>query len=273
MIDQIIHYFSTIPSLHRALILAGGISLFWLVESAIPLFSFSYHKWKHAGVNLFFTFTTILVNFALAFLLVTAGDFVAQKHFGLLYLVALPNWLFMIAGLLLLDLVGAWFIHYIEHKVKWMWKFHMVHHADTHVDTTTANRHHPGESVFRFIFTLIGVLLLGTPIWLVMMYQSMSVVLTQFNHANIRLPEKLDKAISWVLVSPNMHKVHHHYKRPETDTNYGNIFSIWDRLFGTYHYTPMDQIKFGLDVLDNSADENMGYQLGIPFNKNIATDR
>jgi sterol desaturase/sphingolipid hydroxylase (fatty acid hydroxylase superfamily) len=273
MIDQIIHYFSTIPSLHRALILAGGISLFWLVESAIPLFSFSYHKWKHAGVNLFFTFTTILVNFALAFLLVKAGDFVAQKHFGLLYLVALPNWLFMIAGLLLLDLVGAWFIHYIEHKVKWMWKFHMVHHADTHVDTTTANRHHPGESVFRFIFTLIGVLLLGTPIWLVMMYQSLSVVLTQFNHANIRLPEKLDKAISWVLVSPNMHKVHHHYKRPETDTNYGNIFSIWDRLFGTYHYTPMDQIKFGLDVLDNSADENMGYQLGIPFNKNIATDR
>ena len=117
MIDQIIHYFSTIPSLHRALILAGGISLFWLVESAIPLFSFSYHKWKHAGVNLFFTFTTILVNFALAFLLVKAGDFVAQKHFGLLYLVALPNWLFMIAGLLLLDLVGAWFIHYIEHKL------------------------------------------------------------------------------------------------------------------------------------------------------------
>jgi sterol desaturase/sphingolipid hydroxylase (fatty acid hydroxylase superfamily) len=273
MIDQIIHYFSTISSLHRALILAGGISIFWLAESAIPLFLFSYRKWKHAGINLFFTFTTILVNFSLAFLLVKAGDYVVAQRFGLLYLVALPNWLFMIVGLLLLDLVGAWFIHYIEHKVKWMWKFHMVHHADTHVDTTTANRHHPGESVFRFVFTLIGVLLLGTPIWLVMMYQSLSVVLTQFNHANIRLPEQLDKAISWVLVSPNMHKVHHHFKRPETDTNYGNIFSIWDRLFGTYHYTPMDQIKFGLDVLDNNADENMSYQMGIPFNKNISTDR
>jgi hypothetical protein len=79
MIDQIIHYFSTISSLHRALILAGGISIFWLVESAIPLFSFSYHKWKHAGVNLFFTFTTILVNFALAFLLVKAGDYVVYE--------------------------------------------------------------------------------------------------------------------------------------------------------------------------------------------------
>ncbi|MFN5424961.1 MAG: sterol desaturase family protein [Sediminibacterium sp.] len=273
MIESIIQYFSTIPSLHRALILAGGISFFWLAESAIPLFRFSYHKWKHAGVNLFFTATTIVVNFALAFLLVKAGDYVVQNKFGLLYIFPLPNWLFLLAGLLLLDLVGAWLVHYVEHKVKWMWKFHMVHHADTHVDTTTANRHHPGESFFRFIFTLAGVLLLGTPVWLVMIYQSCSVVLTQFNHANIRLPEKLDQVISWVLVSPNMHKVHHHYMRPETDTNYGNIFSVWDRLFGTYHYTPVDQLKYGLDVLDDTTDENMGFQLGIPFNKNIKTDR
>jgi len=242
MIESIIQYFSTIPSLHRALILAGGISFFWLAESAIPLFRFSYHKWKHAGVNLFFTATTIVVNFALAFLLVKAGDYVVQNKFGLLYIFPLPNWLFLLAGLLLLDLVGAWLVHYVEHKVKWMWKFHMVHHADTHVDTTTANRHHPGESFF-------------------------------FNHANIRLPEKLDQVISWVLVSPNMHKVHHHYMRPETDTNYGNIFSVWDRLFGTYHYTPVDQLKYGLDVLDDTTDENMGFQLGIPFNKNIKTDR
>ncbi|MFM7357473.1 MAG: sterol desaturase family protein [Sediminibacterium sp.] len=273
MIDSIIQYFSTISSLHRALILAGGISFFWLAESAIPLFRFSYHKWKHAGINLFFTATTIVVNFALAFLLVRAGDYVAQNKFGLLYLFPLPKWLFLIAGLFLLDLVGAWLVHYVEHKIKWMWKFHMVHHADTHVDTTTANRHHPGESVFRFIFTLGGVVLLGTPIWLVMIYQSFSVVLTQFNHANIRLPEKIDRIISWVLVSPNMHKVHHHFKRPETDTNYGNIFSVWDRLFGTYYYTPVDQLKYGLDVLDDATDENMAFQLGIPFNKNIQTDR
>jgi sterol desaturase/sphingolipid hydroxylase (fatty acid hydroxylase superfamily) len=173
--------------------------------------------------------------------------------------------------LLLLDLVGAYFIHFIEHKIKWMWKFHMVHHADTHVDTTTANRHHPGESVFRAVFTTIGVIICGAPMWLVMLYQSLSAVLSQFNHANMRLPLWLDNAISWVIISPNMHKVHHHYMQPQTDSNYGNIFSIWDRLFGTYNYTPVESLRYGLDVLDDSTDEALNYQMKIPFDNSIKT--
>ena len=272
MLDGIIHYFEHIPSLHRALILAGGISFFWLVESAAPLFSFRYHKWKHALVNLFFTLTTIIVNFAFALLIVKTSYWTIAHHFGIVQWLSLPTGLSLIIGLVLLDFVGAWLIHYIEHKVKWMWKFHMVHHADTHVDTTTANRHHPGESVLRAIFTLIGVFVCGVPMWLVMIYQSLSVVLTQFNHANIRLPLWLDTALSWVIVSPDMHKVHHHYMRPQTDSNYGNIFSFWDRLFGTYNHTPVDQVQYGLDVLDGNQDENIPFQLGVPFNKKIKTD-
>ncbi|MEN9686270.1 MAG: Alkylglycerol monooxygenase [Bacteroidota bacterium] len=272
MIENIINYFEHIPSLHRALILAGGISFFWLAETAIPLFQFKYHKWRHAGVNIFFTFTTILINFSFALGLVKISDWAVAKKFGLLQLTDLPLWLLMLGGLLLLDLVGAYSIHFIEHKIKWMWKFHMVHHADTHVDTTTANRHHPGESVFRAVFTMIGIIVCGAPMWLVMMYQSLSVVLTQFNHANIRLPLWLDNALSWVIVSPNMHKVHHHYMRPQTDSNYGNIFSVWDRLFGTFNDTPVETIVFGLDVLDGSKDEKLNFQLGVPFNKEIKTD-
>jgi sterol desaturase/sphingolipid hydroxylase (fatty acid hydroxylase superfamily) len=179
----------------------------------------------------------------------------------------------MIGGMLLLDLVGAYFIHFIEHKIKWMWKFHMVHHADTYVDTTTANRHHPGESVFRAVFTTIGVLVCGAPMWLVMLYQSMSAVLSQFNHANMRIPLWIDNALSWVIVSPNMHKVHHHYVRPQTDSNYGNIFSIWDRLFGTFNYTPVEQLRYGLDVLEDATHQDLGFQLKIPFDGSIKTDR
>ena len=273
MIEDIIEYFETIPSLHRAIILAGGITFFWMLETAIPVFTFKYNKWKHAGINIFFTITTIIVNFSFALLIVEASDWAVLNDFGLLQLTEMPLWLFMILGLLLLDLVGAWFIHFIEHKIKWMWKFHMVHHADTHVDTTTANRHHPGESVFRAVFTMIGAVICGAPMWLIMMYQSLSVVLTQFNHANIRLPLWLDNAISWILVSPNMHKVHHHYMRPQTDSNYGNIFSIWDRIFGTYNATPVEQIRYGLDVLDDITDEQLGYQLKIPFDASVKTDR
>lgn len=270
--NEVIDYFQHIPSLHRALILAGGITFFWLLESGIPLFRFSYHKWKHAVVNFFFTFTTLLINFGFAILIVLSSDWCINHHFGLLQWINMPLWLEMIAGLLLLDLVGAYTIHLIQHKVKWMWKFHMVHHADTCVDTTTANRHHPGESVFRAVFAIIAVWVTGAPIWLVMLYQSLSVVLSQFNHANIRMPEGLDKPLRYIIVTPNMHRIHHHYLRPETDTNYGNIFSLWDRLFGTYLITDLQKLKYGLDVLDEKNDESIRTMLKLPFDKSIKTD-
>jgi sterol desaturase/sphingolipid hydroxylase (fatty acid hydroxylase superfamily) len=148
----------------------------------------------------------------------------------------------------------------------------MVHHADVYVDTTTANRHHPGESVIRAVFAIIAVFVVGAPMWLVMLYQSMSVVLSQFNHANIKIPRWFDKTIGFIIVSPNMHRVHHHVTRPQTDRNYGNIFSFWDRLLHTYDATEMDKIQYGLDVLDNAKHGDISYQLKVPFNKNITTD-
>jgi sterol desaturase/sphingolipid hydroxylase (fatty acid hydroxylase superfamily) len=272
MLDQMIAYFDTIPSSHRALILAGGITFFWVIEGVIPMLKYDYGKWKHAKLNLIFTLTTIIINFIFASIIVQASDWTVLNHFGLLQMYALPNWVIFLAGMLLLDLVGAYLIHWIEHKVKVLWKFHMVHHADTHVDTTSANRHHPGESVFRAIFTLIGVFICGAPMWIVMIYQSVSALLSQFNHANISLPAKFDKIVSYVIVSPNMHKIHHHEVRPQTDSNYGNIFSIWDRIFGTFQVMELSEIRYGLDVLDGEKDKNMGYQLGLPFNKDIKTD-
>lgn len=270
--NKLIQYFEHIPSLHRTLILAGGITFFWLLESAIPLFGFRYNKWKHAGTNIFFTLTTIIVNFAFAYLLILASGWCINQHFGLLQWISMPLWLQLIAGLLLLDLVGAYSIHLIQHKVKWMWKFHMVHHADTHVDTTTANRHHPGESVFRAVFAIVAVLIVGSPIWMIMFYQTVSAVLSQFNHANIKMPAGLDRILRVIIVTPNMHRIHHHYMRPETDTNYGNIFSFWDRIFGTYHFTDSSNLHYGLDVLQGRKDESIIEQLKVPFDQSVKTD-
>jgi sterol desaturase/sphingolipid hydroxylase (fatty acid hydroxylase superfamily) len=147
-----------------------------------------------------------------------------------------------------------------------MWRFHLIHHTDTWIDTTSANRHHPGESVFRFAFTTLGVLLVGTPMWLVFMYQSISVLLSQFNHANISLPKWLDKLISYVIISPDMHKVHHHYVLPYTNSNYGNIFSIWDRLFGTYMTLNCYKLVYGIDThMDEIENNRIPNLLKIPF--------
>jgi len=266
MIQSIIDYFTQIPSFHRTLILVGGLTIFSLIESAIPLFQLNYKRLKHAGINIFFTLTTILVNFLMAFILVMSSDWAVENSFGIIQFVALPLWAKLIIGLLLLDFIGAWLAHYIEHHVTWMWKFHVVHHTDKHVDTTTANRHHPGESVIRFTFTILATLIVGAPIWLVFLYQSMSVVLSQFNHANIVVPQWLDKLLIIVFCTPDMHRVHHHYKMPYTDSNYGNIFSFWDRIFSTYRRVNNKNLVYGIDSY-NSLEEadDIITMLKIPF--------
>lgn len=267
--ETIINYFQTIPSLHRSLILAGGITFFWLLEWGLPLFSFKYHKWKHALVNFFFTLTTIIINFVLAFLLLDVSDWSQTHNWGILAQLPEKNtWIYALVGLMGLDLIGAYWVHWVEHKVPLMWKFHLIHHSDTHVDTTTANRHHPGESVFRFIFTLLAVFIMGAPVWLIILYQGLSVVLSQFNHANIKLPHFINQVLSTIIVTPNMHHIHHHYKLPQTDTNYGNIFSIWDRIFGTFSVMPQEEIQYGIDTHpEKSAHSNLKRMLKIPFEK------
>lgn len=252
--ETIIHYFENIPSLHRSLILVGGITFFWVLEGVVPLYRGSYAKWKHALPNFFFTATTIVVNFGLAFLLLRTADWVQANNFGLINLINLPLWLYVLLGVMLLDFIGAYMAHWVEHKVKPLWMVHLVHHSDHHVDTTTANRHHPLESVVRFVFTLLGVVIAGAPIGMIMLYQSLSVVTSQLNHANIQLPKRWDLWLSYVIVSPNMHKVHHHYVLPYTDANYGNIFSIWDRMFGTYMYLAPEKIKYGVDVFPDEEE-------------------
>ena len=265
--NEIVSYFSSIPSSHRSLILVGGITIFWLIENAFPLFKFTYKKWHHAGINLFLTFTTILINFSLAFILLKTSDWTIASDFGVLqWLPSIPLWLYVLIGLLLLDLIGAYLVHLIEHKVKFLWRFHLIHHTDTWVDTTSANRHHPGESIIRFVFTTLGVLIVGAPMWLVFMYQTISVVSTQFTHANIALPKKLDTFLSYFIVSPDMHKVHHHYTLPYTDSNYGNIFSVWDRLFGTFMTLSKENIIYGIDTYIKPEENNkLNNLLKIPF--------
>ena len=252
--EWMINYFENIPSTHRSIILIGGITFFWMLEGILPLYHFRYIKWKHALPNFFFTLTTVIINFSLAFFLLFTADWVSTHQFGLLNMIEIPLWLYVIFGVFFLDFIGAYIAHWTEHKIKPLWMVHLVHHSDHHVDTTTANRHHPFESVVRFAFTLLGVFILGTPIGVIMLYQSLSVLMSQLNHANIRLSEMTDRYLSYFIVSPNMHKVHHHYMLPYTDSNYGNIFSIWDRLLGTYMYLTPEKIIYGVDVFPNEKE-------------------
>lgn len=265
--EVIVNFFDNIPTEFRAGILVGGVVIFWVLEGTLPLFRFQYKKVRHAGLNLFFTLTTAIIGFGLASVLLAASDLVADNRFGLLYLIDMPLWAQLTVGVLLLDLIGAYFIHWTEHKVKWMWKFHLVHHSDTTVDVTTGLRHHPGETVFRISFTILAVMVVGAPMWIIMFYQSMSVLFAHITHANINMPRALDRALSWVFITPLMHKVHHHYTQPLTDTNFGNIFSFWDRIFGTFaQVDDTKELKYGIDThMEAEENDQMSNLLAIPF--------
>jgi sterol desaturase/sphingolipid hydroxylase (fatty acid hydroxylase superfamily) len=127
-------------------------------------------------------------------------------------------------------------------------------------------RHHPIESVLRGVFFLAAIAITGAPMYAVMIYQTVLVLSTQFTHANIHLPRWLDAWLSYLFVSPAMHKVHHHWQQPYTDSNYGAVFSVWDRLLGTYKKLDASQIRYGLDAYyANEQDENLGMLLKKPF--------
>ena len=265
--EAFLEFFETIPSTYRSLILASGLMLFWLIEGAFPFFKFSYRRYRHAGLNMVFTLTTLIVNLSFAFLIIWAADTVQVMEVGAMQWFSTPLWLSILIGILVLDFISAWLVHFVEHKVKWLWKFHLIHHTDRSVDVTTALRHHPGESIFRAIGTVLAVFLAGTPIAVVFIYQSLSALFSQFNHANIHLPKALDRFLSWFIVTPDMHKVHHHYVQPLTDTNYGNIFSIWDRMFRTFAEVPdASTLTFGIDThMDPNETDRAGNLMAIPF--------
>ena len=267
--NLIIDFFADVPLVFRTSILLGGIVLFWILEGIIPLYSFNYKKGRHAFLNLLFTTTTAIIGFGFAFLLLKSTEIVNEFQFGFIHFFELPLFVEVIISLLILDLVGAYLVHFVEHKVPWMWKFHVIHHSDKNVDVTTGLRHHPGETVFRILFTILGVYVSGASIGIVMLYQSLSVLFAHLTHANISLPQNLDRIISYLFVTPNMHKVHHHYKQPLTDSNYGNIFSIWDRVFGTYTFVnDSKSLTYGIDThINDRKIDSFTNLLLIPFKK------
>jgi sterol desaturase/sphingolipid hydroxylase (fatty acid hydroxylase superfamily) len=267
--ESLLALFESMPDWQKLVWVVACLSIGWILEALIPLNLKPYAKLRHISVNGVFMLTTVLVNVAFGLLIVAAFNWTTANEFGLLYLTSLPLWIELIIAVVVFDLVAQYFAHYILHNNSFLFRFHSTHHSDTKVDATTSLRLHPGDILVREILSLGVMLVLGAPIAYYLIYRFVTIPFSIFTHSNIRLPSKVDRAISWVFVSPNMHKFHHHFERPWTDSNYGNILSIWDRLFGTLVYDDVNKIQYGLDRLDDSRDDDVMYQLKIPFDKNI----
>jgi sterol desaturase/sphingolipid hydroxylase (fatty acid hydroxylase superfamily) len=272
MWQRITEYFGTLEQrpVERMLFLVCGMLLLWLIEGAIPLLSLKYkrNKWRHAGINFTFTVIHLVIHTGFAVLIILLADWCKAARFGISQWRNASVLGTIVITFFALDFFGGWLVHLVQHKTRVLWRFHVVHHSDNNVDVTTGLRHHPLESVLRGVFFLMGVLVAGAPIYAVMIYQTILVLFVQFTHANIRLPRRFDMALSYFFVSPNMHKVHHHWQQPYTDSNYGAVLAIWDRLFGTYQKLDPAQIRYGLDrYYPNEQDENFFMLLRRPFGK------
>jgi sterol desaturase/sphingolipid hydroxylase (fatty acid hydroxylase superfamily) len=272
MWDSLLNYFSTLEQrpFERLAFIVCSLLILWMIEGAIPLLPLKYKKTKtrHAAVNLFFTLLHMIIHTGFGVLIVFLSDWAAEAKFGLVYWLNSSVIVTIIISALMLDFFGAWLSHVIEHKIPLFWRMHIIHHTDNNVDVTTGLRHHPLESIWRGLFFLVAIVISGAPIYAVMIYQTLLTVFTGVTHANISLPRSVDRIMSYVLVSPNMHKVHHHWKQPYTDSNYGGVFSIWDRIFGTFKKLDPKDIRYGLDrYYPNEKDEDIVALLKKPFQK------
>jgi sterol desaturase/sphingolipid hydroxylase (fatty acid hydroxylase superfamily) len=205
---------------------------------------------------------------ALPLLAVGAAVDAGRMGWGLFNTLDWPLWLEVVLAILILDL-AIWAQHLVTHKVPILWRFHRVHHADRDFDVTTALRFHPVEILASMMLKIGLVYLLGPAALAVLLFEIILNGTAMFNHSNLRLPLWLDRAVRLVLVTPDMHRVHHSIHRHEHDSNYGFALSVWDRIFRTYRPKPEaghDLMTVGLEWQDERPSR-LGWALMLPFRK------
>lgn len=251
----------------------AGLVMLLLIESMHPFLEL-FRDRRERVVHLVRNLALGLVNAAVV-ALVFAGLWVAaamwaDAHgFGVLNLLrdhaGLPGWAHAAGALLVFDAwTYAW--HRLNHRVPFLWRFHRVHHADAEMDVTTASRFHVGELALSSLLRIPLIVLVGIYAWELLLYETMMFAVVQFHHANVGLPDRLDRALRAVIVTPTMHKVHHSRLQPETDSNYSSLFSWWDRLFRSFRLRERpEEIRFGLDAFDGEENRSFAGLLRMPL--------
>ena len=193
----------------------------------------------------------------------------SQNGWGVLNLVNLPVWVEFILAFLILDF-AIWLQHVTTHKIPILWRLHKVHHADRDLDASSGVRFHPVEILLSMIFKCVIVLWLGPTVLAVVIFEVVLNATAIFSHANMKLPRRLDRVLRKLIITPDMHRVHHSVIMAESQTNYGFNFSFWDRLFATYQADPTEGqtgMTLGLKEAQVNATQKLGWSLYLPFKR------
>lgn len=210
---------------------------------------------------------SILVRLLFKTAAVGGAIWAASNNIGLFNLIAVPYWLAFAVSFIVMDF-AVWLSHVASHKIPIFWKVHRMHHSDVDIDVTTAIRFHPIEIILSMIWKFAIVLALGAPAAAILVFEIVLNGGAMFNHSNWKLPLWVDKYLRLIIVTPDMHRVHHSTEREETDSNYGFNFSIWDRMFNTYIDQPKlghNKMQIGLSEWQDEAPTKLDWSLMVPF--------
>ena len=222
------------------------LAAFWCWETWRPFFGHRERRWRHAGHNLVIALlNTVILGLLFGALTLLVAEWTSANGLGLLNAVGLSDPARFAAALVLLD--GWMYVwHRVNHAVPLLWRFHRMHHSDPHMDVTTATRFHLGEHIGSAVLRLVLIPVIGFEVWHLVVYDTLVIAVIMFHHADVSLG-RWDRWFRLVVVTPDMHKVHHSDWRPETDSNYSTVLSVWDRLAGSFRMRSDPRtIEFGL---------------------------
>ena len=236
-----------------------------VLESLFPLFE-ERRRARHYGRNLaLFLFNTLVLALLFTHINSDVLNLSARSSWSLTGMTALPYWLKTAASILLFD---AWMYvwHRLAHRIPLLWKFHRMHHSDTEMDVSTAVRFHTGELLISSVLRLGVFYIIGMDLFALLLYETIMMVNIYFQHSNVFVPAQLDRLLRTVIATPRMHWVHHSKIREETDSNYGTIFSFWDRLGKTFSLRQDPRnIEYGLDEFREENWQTVPGMLKTPF--------
>jgi sterol desaturase/sphingolipid hydroxylase (fatty acid hydroxylase superfamily) len=216
-------------------------------------------------VNFSLPVTAALVALIVPFGVTTAAVIAERAHWGLFNQLAAPPLIIFIAALLSRTGLG-YLVHRLSHSVPLLWRLHKVHHSDPHVDVSLALRHHPLELLPGLAGYALGTLLLGLPVWSVALVEALLIAAGYSDHLDVRLPPRSARLLRAIFVTPDVHHLHHSAARAQTDSNYGSLLILWDRLFGSYRPPDRETVsRYGLDDVDAVAANSLAAQLALPF--------
>ncbi len=251
----------------KAIVAACALCLLWVAEHRFPFFmefwSNKSDRIRHDARNLTLGLTNAVIAAALTGALLVAVD-VSSRDLGLLPWLSLPAVAATAVALLILDFwMYLW--HRLNHAVPFLWRFHRMHHSDPAVDASTGVRFHTGEIVMSGLARAALLPVLGLSLWQLALYDALLLPVVLFHHSNVRFPRWLDYGLTWCVVTPAMHRVHHSRWRPETNSNFASILPLWDRLFRSFRLRDDARtIDLGLAEFDDQQWQTLWGMIKTP---------